>query len=224
MNKQYHIHKNSRIYHNVMEWDAPEWKEAEIAKIKHFHPKSSEHHPRTEVKIQYNQFGIFLLFRVQDRYVRSCHLKYNDKVHEDSCVEWFIQPPDANGYYNFEINCGGTLHVNYIIDPTRDENGKRRDIRPIPEHIAQTIAIKSSLPHIVNPEITRPIEWYLAVYIPMAFFTYLTPIENINSSIWRGNLYKCGDKTSHPHWGAWKSIDELNFHQPACFGQFIFDD
>ncbi|MCD6337129.1 MAG: hypothetical protein J7M01_02720, partial [Candidatus Marinimicrobia bacterium] len=37
-----------------------------------------------------------------------------------------------------------------------------------------------------------------------------------------GNLYKCGDKTSHPHWASWSPIDKLNFHQPKHFGEFVF--
>ena len=39
---------------------------------------------------------------------------------------------------------------------------------------------------------------------------------------WRGNLYKCGDRTSHPHWAAWSPVDELNFHLPRCFGTLRF--
>ncbi len=223
MKYQYHVHKNLKAEQNVPDWDAPVWAEAEIADLAYFHPKSSCHRPRTQVKICYNPSDIFVLFRVEDRYVRSRHTEYNAKVHEDSCVEWFIQPPGSEGYYNIEVNGGGTLHVNYIIDPERDETGKRRDMRSIPPDIAKMIKIQSTLPRIVDPEIVTPVTWLLAIQIPVEFFTYFSRIYDINGSVWQGNLYKCGDKTSHPHWGAWKPIDELNFHQPACFGQFVFD-
>ena len=80
------------------------------------------------------------------------------------------------------------------------------------------------MPGIIDPEIKEETVWYLAANIPFAFFEFHTPLKKINSSIWQGNLYKCGDKTSHPHWAAWNAIDELNFHQPKHFGEFIFVD
>ncbi|MDD3966848.1 MAG: carbohydrate-binding family 9-like protein [Candidatus Marinimicrobia bacterium] len=42
-------------------------------------------------------------------------------------------------------------------------------------------------------------------------------------SRWRANFYKCGDKTSHPHWGSWQALDILIFHQPESFGILEFD-
>lgn len=222
MNKQYKICKSDEISVLEMDWDAPEWLQAEDAVIANFHAESSCHRPVTKVKICYNEAGIFLLFRVLDRYVRCRHTRFNSRVHEDSCVECFLQPPEAEGYYNIEINCGATLHVNYIIDPERDESGKRKDMRSLPENIAKKIRTRSSLPYIPAEEIKEALEWKLAVYIPFGFFSYYTPVRQVKNSIWKGNLYKCGDKTSHPHWGAWNPIRELNFHQPSCFGKFIF--
>ncbi|MCK5816861.1 MAG: carbohydrate-binding family 9-like protein, partial [Candidatus Marinimicrobia bacterium] len=183
-----------------------------------FHPSSSDHMPQTLVKIQYNDQGIYLLYKVKDRYVRSIYTDYNSKVNEDSCVEWFIKPPESKGYYNFELNAGGTLHVNYIVDPERDSQGQRKDICSIPEQHSKQIKILSSLPRVIKPEIKKEITWFLALNIPFSFFELYTPIKKINSSIWQGNLYKCGDKTSHPHWATWSPVKKLNFHQPEYFG------
>ena len=36
-------------------------------------------------------------------------------------------------------------------------------------------------------------------------------------------FFKCGDKTSHPHWASWNPVDELNFHLPRCFSEIIFE-
>jgi hypothetical protein len=106
----------------------------------------------------------------------------------------------------------------------RDENGKRKNIRPIPEEIAKKIVIQSTLPKIIDPEISDPLEWCLAMHIPLSFFDHLTPLKDIKEVESRGNLYKCGDKTSHPHWAAWSPIRELNFHHPGSFGRFIFKE
>ena len=222
MIKRYHICNNCTINNISIDWDSSFWKNVSIAEINTFHPSSSHHRPETQVKIQYNDKGIFILFKVNDQYVHSLYTAYNSKVNEDSCVEWFIKPQEFEGYYNFELNAGATLHVNYIVDPERDSKGKRKDIRSIPEYHSKQIKILSSLPHVVDPEIKEKTTWFLGINIPFTFFELYTPIKKINSSIWQGNLYKCGDKTSHPHWASWSPIDKLNFHQPKHFGEFVF--
>lgn len=222
--KKYIIHKKSIKIHDLLEWESDLWRGVNIADIKDFHPKSSSHQPLTQAKIIHDNVKVCILFKVYDQFIKSTYTKYNSKVHEDSCVEWFLKPPKAAGYYNFEMNAGGTLHVNYIIDPERGADGKRKNIKSIPEKHAKMIKVRSSLPAVVDPEINRKTTWYLAVVIPYEFFKLYTPVSEINGSIWQGNLYKCADKTSHPHWGYWNPIKALNFHLPECFGEFEFVD
>lgn len=198
------------------------WQLADRAGIDYFYPDGSPHKPRTSFRMLYNNAGIFILFRVNDRYVRSLHTQYNAKVHEDSCIECFLQVPGALGYYNFEINAGATLHVNYIIDPERGPNGKRKDLRTIPESHAKRIDIISTLPPIVHPEIKEPVEWSVSVYIPFDFFSLYSPVTDSPAGTWRGNFYKCADKCSHPHWASWNPIRALNFHNTGDFGKIIF--
>jgi hypothetical protein len=52
---------------------------------------------------------------------------------------------------------------------------------------------------------------------------YVGPLAPLAGQVWRGNFYKCGDRTSHPHWAAWSPVDELNFHLPRCFGALRLD-
>ncbi|MEA2076823.1 MAG: carbohydrate-binding family 9-like protein [Candidatus Marinimicrobia bacterium] len=224
MTKNYYLHKKTSIVGNILDWESIFWRKAETARIDNFHPQSTGHHPSCSAKLQYDAENIYLLFKTDDKYIRSIYTLYNSKVNEDSCVEWFVKTPQAKGYYNLEINAGGTLHVNYIVDPERDKNGKRKDIRSIPENHASQIKIYSSLPRIIDPEIVKNITWFLAMIIPFEFFNLFTSLGKISSSVWQGNLYKCGDKTSHPHWASWNPVDELNFHQPKHFGKFIFMD
>ena len=42
------------------------------------------------------------------------------------------------------------------------------------------------------------------------------------AGVLRANVYKCGDRTSHPHWMSWNPVRTLNFHAPDEFGQLIF--
>lgn len=221
---KYYLIKILDIAGRILVWDSAFWAKAPIADIDYFHVKSSKHHPKTQVKLQYSDEAIYLIFRVEDKYVRAIHTEYNSPVNEDSCVEWFIRPAGAEGYYNFELNAIGTLHVNYIIDPERNENGQRKNVRSIPEEHAQQIVVSSTYKEKIEKEITDETIWFLSLKIPFTFFDLYTPIKKINGSIWQGNLYKCGDKISHPHWAAWSPVIELNFHQPKHFGEFIFND
>lgn len=39
----------------------------------------------------------------------------------------------------------------------------------------------------------------------------------------RGNIYKCGDKTAHPHFLSWAPVgtSQPDFHRPEYFGTFL---
>ena len=89
-----------------------------------------------------------------------------------------------------------------------------------------TIAMATSLPQIVEPEIAEPTTWTVEYHVPLALFTsYFGCQPPSSGTAWRANFYKCGDKTSHPHWGSWAPVRTENpgFHQPAFFQPILFD-
>ena len=48
---------------------------------------------------------------------------------------------------------------------------------------------------------------------------YVGRLCNLPGQTWRGNFYKCADRSSHPHWASWSPLGEpLNFHTPQFFG------
>jgi hypothetical protein len=162
------------------------------------------------------------MFRVEDRYVRCTRTAYMSDVWRDSCVEFFVQPKPARGYFNFEFNCGGALLCSHVVDPTRTANGFV-DFTRLPEHDGRQVTVVPSLPPVVEPEIREPVEWTLAFSIPFALMTkYVGPIGPVAGQTWRANLYKCAEDNSHPHWAAWSPVDEPNFHLPRCFGTIQF--
>lgn len=222
MNKIYRINQNLQLNHPDTDWNSSLWKDVPQALINNFRSEGSDHRPETCAKLQYNASHVFVQFRVKDKYVRCLETQYNGKVHLDSCVEWFIRPAGFKGYFNFEMNCMGTLHVNYIIDPTRGENGKRRDVRPVSQEQAGSIKILTSIKDVIKDEIQEDLEWYLALAVPFEFFKHFYKQDLDLSQPWQGNLYKCGDNTSHPHYVSWAPVSALNFHLPQCFQEFIF--
>lgn len=204
-------------------WHSPVWQQAETLTVAHFRPESSAHYPHTQARLLHNDDTIFVLFRVQDAYVRSLQTEYCGPVCTDSCVEWFAQPRTDKGYINFEINCGGTLHCSYVADPTRTPDGFK-SFEYVPQEWAQRIRIYHSLPTVVEPEHTGDIEWFVEYHVPLALFEHYTgTLGSLSGREWRVNFYKCADHTSHPHWAAWSPVQELNFHRPQDFAPMRFE-
>ena len=82
------------------------------------------------------------------------------------------------------------------------------------------------MPDRVDPEIAEAVQWRVEYGIPFDLFeAYIgNRLDFRKTATWRGNFYKCGDKTSHPHWASWSPIgEELNFHCPQYFGVLEFE-
>jgi len=203
-------------------WHGDVWGDIPFLDIARFRPESSKHRPVTRAKMLYSPDGILGLFQVKDQYIRCTRSQFQDEVYKDSCVEFFVQPGPDRGYFNFEFNCGGTLLASYILDSARTENGFKDFVRLTPE-AGKQISIFHSMPKIVDPEIINTATWYIDFFIPYSVLeTYTGPVKPEKGDVWRGNFYKCGDETSHPHWASWAPVDELNFHLPDNFGILRF--
>jgi hypothetical protein len=202
------------------DWEAWPWRDKPTLVLRHWMGDCPEHRPPTQVRLAYDSTAIFIIFRVEDRYVRAVATTHQGRVWEDSCVEFFFSPtaePHA-GYFNLEMNCGGTMLFHFQQEPRKNPVAIRS------EDLAQ-ITVAHSLPHIVNPEIPEPLCWTLAYRLPFDLlrnYTHiLTPAPGVS---WRANFYKCGDLTSHPHWLTWAKIDwpKPDFHRPEFFGWLTF--
>lgn len=204
-------------------WNSPEWRDIPTLSIDNFLPESSGQRPLTYVKLLHDRTSIHVFFKVKDCCVRCTHTGYQAHVWKDSCVEWFVRPKPDKGYFNFEVNCGGSLHASYVEDPARLPDRSLKKSTPLSTERCSSITIFHSLPAIVEPEITVPTEWLIELAVPIPLFEhYLGPLENLTGQEWRANFYKCGDETSHPHWAAWNPVTEKNFHLPHEFGKITF--
>jgi hypothetical protein len=199
-------------------WQHPIWSRADTLELAHFRPEGSDHRPRTLARLLHTADGIYGMFQVHDQYVRCVGTNYFDEVWKDSCVELFVQPRADKGYFNFEFNCGGAHLCSYITNPERTPDGFKEFVK-LPASIGKTIQVRSSLPPTVEPELKDPVVWTLTFYVPFTLFeAYLGQLGPVSGQVWRGNLHKCADACSHPHWATWSPVDALNFHRPSCFG------
>ena len=223
--KAYKIKKTARPADISAAWDSADWKNVEAVKIDNFRTeaRASDHRPAVEFKLQHDEKGFYGLFQVQDKYIRCVHTEHNSNVCRDSCVEFFVEPPGGQGYLNFEFNCGGAMLVFHVIDHTRGEKGFK-NFAPVTEDEAKEVKIFHTMPNVVDPEIAEAQTWRLGFYIPFALFeSKIKGLKAASGQTWRGNFYKCGDSTSHPHWASWNPISALNFHLPECYGNIVLE-
>lgn len=195
------------------------WTRAQPVSISHFHPRSSDHHPRVAVRTLYDNDHIYIRYDVEDQYVIARNTEPNSPVYRDSCVEFFFQLRD-NHYVNVEMNAIGAM----LIGQGNQENGHKHEIEP--EQI-NTVKRWTSLDGPITEEITEPVAWHAAIALPLSLVEELEgPLRNKRPAPgveWKCNFYKCADSSSHPHWGAWSPIGEkLSFHAPQFFGHLKF--
>jgi hypothetical protein len=111
----------------------------------------------------------------------------------------------------------------HVVDPQRCGN-EFKDYRYITDDEIAGFKAFHTLPDRVEPEINVKTSYRLGWFIPFAVFTRVTgAAKPVSGEIWRGGVFKCGDETSKPHYLSWMVLDELNFHNPRNFGEFIFE-
>jgi len=201
-------------------WDKQAWQNIPALHIKNYMGDKPDHFPEVAGKLAYDDQAIYVIFKVQDQYVRAVAKKHQDGVYKDSCVEFFFSPEthSKNGYFNLEMNCSGKMLFHHQLLP---RTGSKHIS---PEDIDQ-IKVAHSLPDMIDPEITKPTTWTVEYRIPFEILKKYHDLEAPKSGdIWRANLYKCGDDTSHPHWLTWAPVDfpRPNFHLPEFFGELKF--
>lgn len=201
-------------------WDKPQWQNIKTLDINNFMGEIPGFRPVAHAKMMYDKDNIYVIFRVQDRYVRCIAEKFNDRVYEDACVEFFFSP-DANlplRYFNLEVNCGGTPLMRYNIIP-------RKEFSMLEKEDFEKLEIAHSLPKIVDPEITEPVTWTVEYRIPLALLKKFSNITHPEPGVsWRANFYKIAEKGSNVHFITWSvvEVEKPDFHQPRFFGELKF--
>lgn len=201
-------------------WNKMEWQNIEAIELTNFMGEIPEFRPVVKAKMMYDANNLYVIFKVKDRYVRCITDEINGPVWEDSCVEFFFSS-DSNSferYFNLEINCGGTPLMYYNVIPRKDYTVLA------PDDIKQ-IEIVSTLPQIIDPEITERTTWVIECRIPLRLIRkYSKTIQPDFGVCWKANFYKIADKTSNKHYMTWSPIGqaEPDFHLPNYFGRLLF--
>lgn len=216
----YNIPERNKPVQVDANWDKPQWKNVKAVKIDNFMGNTPPFKPVVEAKMIYDKNNLYVIFRVQDRFVKCTHTKINDPVYNDACVEFFFSPDTTlpERYFNLEINCGGTPLMRYNIIPRKDFNTCD------PEDMKQ-IEISHSLPTEIKNEITSTITWTVEYRLPLSILRKYSKITEPAKGVkWRANFYKTAEETSNPHYMTWSIIKNSvpDFHLPSYFGELIF--
>lgn len=165
--------------------------------------------PRTMVTLTRLSQVLKVHFVSWESPVRAVETLHNTNVYCDSCVEMFAQfDPEADSrYMNFEINPNGAVYCAV--------NTPGGGSVTLPTQVIDTFQTQAAV---------YDDRWEVQMYIPAAVIQEVFHgYAHQQGTRIRGNFYKCGDKTEHPHFGCWKRIDwhEPNFHLPDFFGEIV---
>jgi hypothetical protein len=203
------------------DWNKDVWNQTTSLEIANDNKWEMNYKPKTEVNLLYDDSFIYLIYRIEDQFVKCVTDKINGPVWRDGCVEFFFSPnvKEPDKYFNLEINCGGTALMSYKKIPKVEKIS-------VSEDDIKQIKIFSSMPGIIEKEITEPVTWVLELALPIKILQNYSDISLPRTGIkWKANFYKCAENNSHPHWLSWTEInsDKPNYHQPLFFGEIEFE-
>lgn len=173
--------------------------------------------PFVSFRIGYNRHKIYLKFNIVENNLRGLVTKDMGKVWTDSCVEFFLSPGCDKNYYNFEVNCIGTLYLAY---------GDSRFFRMKAEsNILKSVARYSSLGTAPIQIILEKTEWEMLLIIA-ASALFCHQINDFGGKTMTGNFYKCGDEMVNLHYLSWNPVHTAkpDFHQASFFRKIYFEE
>lgn len=169
--------------------------------------------PTVSFRIARSATHLVIMYNVRGLDLRATALEDNGPVWEDSCCEFFVEHPSDGTYYNFELNCIGTLLAS--------KRRSRNDADMFTAEQLSRIIRHTSLEKKAYEENGNIRCWSTAICIPFE----LMGLDGTSlPSLIKANFYKCGDKTAHPHFLSWNRIDvpAPDFHRPDFFGELEF--
>lgn len=170
--------------------------------------------PITTVDLARTDTNLYLHYFVRSNALKASYTEDGSPVHKDSCVEFFVKPPQGpHKYINFEFNCIGTCDASYR------QSRIEKTAFTVEEYA--TIRRHASLGKDSFDEIAGVHCWELTVAIPFSLMG-INPKKLPKQLL--ANFYKCADETASPHYLSWVPIDlpEPNFHCPEFFGELYF--
>ena len=169
--------------------------------------------PLATFSIAHSGTAVYIDFFTRCNYLRAENYTDLSPVAEDSCVEFFVSPRCDSHYWNFEVNCIGTINASH-----RSE--RHNPVRLTPDELRQ-VRRAPSCGNRPFCEMEGMFAWNLVMAVPLSLIgVSYTPGQPVAMN---ANFYKCAGKTSAPHYLSWNPIrsDKHDFHRPDSFGRIV---
>ena len=182
-------------------------REGSSFEITHYPWEDSGVHPKTIITIGYDDEGYNVHYVSYETELRAVETEHNSDVYKDSCMEIYMAFAEGDNHYmNVEVNPNGATYVS--LSTCREES-----VKIDPKEI-DTLGAKTQI---------FEDRWEIDYKIPKEFLEkYFPTYKHGKGAKLRGNFYKCGDATNHPHWGCYADItwEYPDFHRPEFFAEF----
>ena len=167
--------------------------------------------PLTMATISYDDCCFKVKFVSYETDLRAKETEHNTEIYRDSCMELFMQfsPDTDDRYINIEINPNGAVYCSVRYS--------RENFELI--HTEDIVTLQ------VVPTVYED-RWELFYQIPVKLIQkYIPTYLHKKGAKLRGNLYKCGNDTNHPHYGCFQNVltERPDFHRPEYFAEFVLD-
>ena len=175
-------------------------------------PSEYPYSPSASFMIARTRRHLVILCQVRGYDLRAWALQDNEMVCHDSCCEFFVSDPSDGTYYNFEMNCIGTVKA--------AKRRSREEFQLFDQDRLRSIVRHTSLVR-RQMDVEGIHSWQVAMCIPFELMGFTS--DSIPDRLY-ANFYKCADKSGHPHFLSWNPVGTPNpdFHRPECFGILEF--
>ena len=176
-------------------------------------PDRYPYHPDVSFAVARSRTHIAVLYHVRSLDLRSLALEDNGPVWEDSCCEFFASDPSDGTYYNFEMNCIGTLLASRRTSRTDCIHFGSGELGRVDRY--------SSLERRQYDMKGGRFFWEAGLGIPFDLIGFKGFPEGATARV---NFYGCGDKCEHVRFLSWNPIvaPAPDFHRPEYFGEMTF--
>ena len=156
----------------------------------------------TAARMVHSDAGITVRLSSTEWPLRAMRTVCNQQICEDSCMEFFFTPNEADKHYiNIEVNPFGVTHIGI---------GEGRHGRTLLDVSGDGLKVETAI---------RPGEgWAVALFVP---YSFIDKHFSSHANVIRANFYKCGDLTETVHYSTWSPVGTPapDYHQPTFFGK-----
>ena len=166
------------------DWNKAVWQGVTPVILEYYMGEEPAHQPKVQAKAAYDDDYLYIIWKVEDKFVLARRTQHQQDVWRDSCVELFFTPggdPEERGYFNLETNCTGVKLFGVHVAGSKDEKLAADDFA--------SISTASSLKGPIDPEIVEPTIWTLEYKIPLSLLERFGKIARPKPGVtWRGQL------------------------------------